>query len=147
MGHKEFAEGATDFSRAVQHESPAHAGRGASVDLVEQRCAEKVGAVGGRNELIVRSVEDTLIVLVGGVEGEPRRHSQRVGRSLHGISGSAAVLTETVSNKSARTPRQEPPKEKKSSGMALQTLIRRFVHATVRRFAFCSDREQTQLIH
>jgi hypothetical protein len=42
MGGGALAEGAPDFCRAVQHQPPAHAGRGAGVDLVEQRRAEEV---------------------------------------------------------------------------------------------------------
>ena len=55
MGGGDFAEGAADFRRAVQHEPPAHAGRGAGVDLVEQRRAEEVGAVDGGHEVVVRA--------------------------------------------------------------------------------------------
>lgn len=56
MGRGDFAEGATDFRRAVQDQPPAHAHRGAGVDRVEQRRTEEVGAVDGRHEVVVRGV-------------------------------------------------------------------------------------------
>src|SRR6056297_1285823 len=51
---------------------PAHARRGAGVDLVEQRRAEEVGAVHGRHEVVVRGVERPLIVGVGVVQANLR---------------------------------------------------------------------------
>lgn len=72
MGGGDFAEGAANFGRAVQDEPPAQASRGAGVDLVEQRRAEEVGAVHGRDEMIVRGVERPLIVVVGVVEADLR---------------------------------------------------------------------------
>ena len=57
---------------AVQHEPPAHARRGAGVDLVKQRRAEEVGAVCGCHEVVVRGVEGALIVGVGVVETDLR---------------------------------------------------------------------------
>ena len=72
MGGGDFAEGAADFRRAVQHQPPAHAGRGAGVDLVEKRRAEEVGAVHRRHEMVVRGVERALVVVVGVVETDLR---------------------------------------------------------------------------
>ena len=72
MGGGDLAEGAMDFRRAVQHQAPAHAGRGAGVDLVEQRRAEQVGAVDRGDEVVVRGVERALIVGVGVVEADLR---------------------------------------------------------------------------
>ena len=63
-----FAEGAADFRRTVQHQPPAHAGRGVRVDLVEQRRAEEVGAFHRRHEMVVRGVERALLVVVGVVQ-------------------------------------------------------------------------------
>ena len=80
VGGGDFAEGAADFGCAVQDEPPAHAGRGAGVDLVEQRRAEEVGAVDGRHEVVVRGVERALIVIVGVVEADLR--SRRGSRGL-----------------------------------------------------------------
>ena len=72
VGGGDFAEGAADFGRAVQHEPPAHACGGAGVDLVEQRRPEEVGAVGGGNEVVVGDVEGALIVVVGVVQADLR---------------------------------------------------------------------------
>ena len=47
MGGGTLAKGAADFGRAVQHQTPAHTGRGAGIDLVEQSRAEQVSAVDG----------------------------------------------------------------------------------------------------
>ena len=63
MRAADLAHGATNFGCAVQHEPPAHARRGAGVDLVEQRCAEEVGAVDRGHEVVVRGVERALIVM------------------------------------------------------------------------------------
>jgi hypothetical protein len=48
----------------------AHLGSG--VDLVEQRRAEKVGAVRGRHEAVIGGVEGPLIVVVGVVQADLR---------------------------------------------------------------------------
>ncbi|SEN76849.1 hypothetical protein SAMN04489859_101613 [Paracoccus alcaliphilus] len=72
VGGGNFAEGAADFRRAVQDEPSAHAGRGAGVDLVEQRRAEEVCAGDRRDEAVVASVERALIVIVGVVDADLR---------------------------------------------------------------------------
>jgi len=72
MGGGDFAEGAADFGRSVQHQPPAHAGRGAGVDLVEQRRTEEVGAVNRGHEAVVGGVEGALIVVVGIVQADLR---------------------------------------------------------------------------
>ncbi len=72
VGGRDFAEGATDFRGSVQHQPPTHAGRGAGVDLVEQRCAEEVGTVDGRHEAVVRHVEGPLVIVVGVVQADLR---------------------------------------------------------------------------
>ena len=72
MGGGDFAEGAADFCGAVQHKSPAHAGGGAGVDLVEQGCAEEVGACGWCGKQACRGVKCAVIVIVGGVEADLR---------------------------------------------------------------------------
>ena len=59
------------LGRAVQHEPPAHAGRCAGIDPVEERRAEEVGAVHGRHEAVVGGVE----------EGELSRRARRDHRS------------------------------------------------------------------
>ena len=72
MGGGDLAEGAPDFRRAVQHQPPAHPGRGAGIDLVEQRRAEEVGAVDGRGEEVGPSIESPLIIVVGVVQADLR---------------------------------------------------------------------------
>ena len=70
MGGGDLAEGAPDFRRAVQHQPPAHPGRGAGIDLVKQRRAEEVGTVDGRHEVVVRHVEGPLVIVVGVVQAD-----------------------------------------------------------------------------
>lgn len=70
VGGRDFAEGATDFRGSVQHQPPTHAGRGAGVDLVEQRCAKQVCPVDRSGEEAGPSIESPLIVIVGGVEAD-----------------------------------------------------------------------------
>ena len=72
VGGGDFAEGAADFARTVQHEPTAHSGRGAGIDLVEQRRAEEVGAVDRGHKIVVRGVERPLIVVVGVVKADLR---------------------------------------------------------------------------
>lgn len=72
VGGGDFAKGAADFRRAIQHQPPAHPRRGAGVDLVEQRRAEEVGAIDRGHEMIVRRVEGPLVVIVGVVDGDLR---------------------------------------------------------------------------
>ena len=72
MRTADLAEGAADFRRPVQHQPPAHARRGAGVDLVEERRAEEVCTIHGRGEVVVRGVEGALIVVVGVVQGDLR---------------------------------------------------------------------------
>ncbi|MGX0904613.1 hypothetical protein ACSSV8_003203 [Roseovarius sp. MBR-79] len=64
VGGGNFAKGTADFGRTVQDEPPAHAGRGAVIDLVEQRRAEDVGAIRWHHEPGVGGVEGALIVIV-----------------------------------------------------------------------------------
>ena len=68
----DLPEGAPDFGGAVQDQPPAHAGRRAGVDLVEQRRAEKVGSVHRGHEVVVPGVEGALIVVVGVVQPDLR---------------------------------------------------------------------------
>ena len=72
MAATDLAESSLDLGGTVQHQPPAHPGRGAGVDLVEQRCAEEVGAVRGRHKAVVRSIKSTLVVVVGVVNADFR---------------------------------------------------------------------------
>ena len=67
----DFPEGAPDFGRAVQHQPTAHAGRGAGIDLVEQRGTQKAGAVDGSCEQIGQGIEYTPIVVIGIIKTDP----------------------------------------------------------------------------
>ena len=72
MAATDLAESSPDFGGTVQHQPPAHPGRGAGIDLVEQRRAEEVGAVRGRHKAVVRSIKSTLVVVVGVVNADFR---------------------------------------------------------------------------
>ena len=72
MAATDLAESSLDLGGTVQHQPPAHPGRGAGIDLVEQRCAEEVGAVRGRHKAVVRSIKSTLVVVVGVVNADFR---------------------------------------------------------------------------
>jgi len=72
MCGRTLSEGAPDFRRAVQHEPTSHAGRGAGVYLVEQRCAEQVCPVHRCGEQAGPSIECTLVVVVGVIQADLR---------------------------------------------------------------------------
>ncbi len=68
MRAADLAVGPSDFGRAVQHETTAHPGRCAGIDLVEQRCAEQVCPVHRCGVQAGPSIEGPLVIVVGVVQ-------------------------------------------------------------------------------
>ena len=123
-GGGDFAEGATDFGRAVQDEPPALARGRAGVDLVHERRAEEVGAVDRGHEQVVRGVEGSLIVGVGVVQADlrpgpdtdvvivvrPGLEARRAGagRRCRGVIDAEPVEEGAAIGETARRKRSEP---------------------------------------